>query len=103
SAASGCGVLQEPPEKSDAEPGVVWLHVEVTEGGHNSHPLARASDSYVEASFPAVLKERPEPIDQLTSITLAVSDGEQDGVSLVALNPFQVLHEEALVGIRTEE
>jgi hypothetical protein len=64
--------------------------------------LARVTATLRRRSPPSV-QQRPEPVDEVAAVILAVADRQDDRVALIALDAFQVLDEEPLVPALVEE
>ena len=95
---------QEVPQHEGAT-GLEPRRVEISrgEGGDDGHPAASAGDRDVEAALATLEVERPETVQHPAVRGLAVADREDDRVSLVALDPLEVLDEEPLGGVLVEE
>ena len=64
---------------------------------HQDNRSPRPTDRHVESPFTSFGKERaPEESQSAVDRILSIPDGENDAVSLIALYPFDVLHEEWL-------
>ena len=79
------------------------LHVVMAERGHDVHPLPCSRDRHVQPALSSFTQKRSEPIQQLAGRVLSITDCQDNGVALVALHPFEVLDEKALVTIRCEK
>src|SRR5690606_10234392 len=71
--------------------------------GHHGHPPAGSGDRDVEASLTALVVEGSEAVEDPAVRGLAVADGEDDRVALIALDSLEVLDEEPLGALVVEE
>ncbi len=89
------GVLQICPQQASTG-GAQFLrvHVIVRKGADHGHPPPCAGHGHIEPSFPAVEVEWTESVGETAVDPLGVADAQNDRIAFVALDPFDVLHEE---------
>jgi hypothetical protein len=97
-------ILQVLAQQLDAFGGrALGVHVPGGERRDEREPVLGPGDGHVEAAFPALGEQGPEPVDKVAAGVLAVADGQDDGVAFVALDALQVLDEEPFLAVLVDE
>ena len=102
---AACSILKKIPEelKTRSLPNFRGINVEVREGRYHRHGLAGAGDCYVQTPPPSGIKDWAKTQGKVAASILSIPDANDDAVSLVTLDSFQILNEESFGSIRIEE